>query len=60
MNYFIGIVLCITTVNAEAMPDVLTLDSVQDFLYQAACKNSVALRIVYPELKVTPTPQYQL
>lgn len=49
MNYFIGIVLCIATVNAESIPDALALNSVQDFFYQTACKTTIALRLVQPQ-----------
>ncbi|MDP3936240.1 MAG: hypothetical protein Q8Q56_04570 [Alphaproteobacteria bacterium] len=52
MNYFVGIVLCMTTVLAEAIPDALTLDPVQNFLYQVACRTSVALK----DKHVLPTP----
>lgn len=51
MNYFTGIVLCIATVNAESIPDVLALNLVQDFFYQTACKTTIALRLVQPQLE---------
>jgi HPt (histidine-containing phosphotransfer) domain-containing protein len=45
MNYFFCIVLCIATVSAEAIPQPLTLDPVQESLYQMAFETSKALNI---------------
>ena len=44
MNYFVGIVLCIAIVNAEAIPEALTLGPVQNFLYQKATETSKFLK----------------
>jgi hypothetical protein len=44
MNYFVGIVLCIATVSAEAIPETLTLGPIQNCLYEQAYKTSIVFR----------------